>query len=57
MQVLYALLCMALFIFVVLLITSWNEYEVFRMWFGENLGGKLYDYNMRINKRIYQFWK
>ena len=57
MQVLYALLFVASFVFLLLLITSWNEYEVFRMWFGEKLGGKLYDYNMRINKEFANFWK
>lgn len=57
MEFLYALLFMASFIFVVLLVTSWNEYEVFCMWFGEKLGSKLYDYNMRINKEFINFWK
>lgn len=54
---LFYLLIIASFIFLVLLIISWNEYEAFSMWFGKNLGGKLYDYNMRINKEFVNFWK
>lgn len=57
MQFLYALLFMVSFIFLMILITSWNEYEVYRIWFGKKLGSKLYDYNMRINKEFVNFWK